>query len=163
ASAEAGGLLGHAPGGGDVRDRVDAVRGPDSRLDPLARRDRRDRGARRGPAPSLLGRRRRAVPAVVGGARGLPQVLQALPAVHPDRRARGWRTPDRGGRARGHELLSGWRCLLIRGSRVRSPDGSPKIKHFHSAALPVRPVWWRMVAFFTFRKTPSSAVCPRRR
>src|SRR5207302_308453 len=91
ASAEAGGLLGHAPGGGDVRDRVDAVRGPDSGLDPLARRDRRDRGARRGTARGLLGRPRRAVPAVVAGARGLPQVFQALPAVHPDRRARGGR------------------------------------------------------------------------
>jgi cytochrome c-type biogenesis protein len=43
----------------------------------------------------------------VGGARGLPQVFQALPAVHPDRRARSGRAPDRGGRTRRDQLLRG--------------------------------------------------------
>ena len=68
--------------------------------DPVAGGHGGDRRARRRPARRVLGGPRGAVPALGPRARLVPEVLQALPAVHPGRRARRRRAARRGGRAR---------------------------------------------------------------
>src|SRR5262249_24011104 len=99
------------PGRRDVRDRLDAVRGADPGRDPIAGGHRGDRAARRGAAVRVLGRARRAVPALRGGPRRLPEVLPALPAVHPPGPARRRLAPHRGRRAGGLQLVRGAQLL----------------------------------------------------
>ena len=129
--------------GRHVRHRLDAVRGPDPGRHPLAGRDRRDGGARHRPARRLLGRPRRAVPALGDRARRLPEVLQALPAVHPDRRARRRRAAHRGRRARLHQLLHRAQLLgdLAHPGVAAASDSERLACASTSAFPPPRPTW----------------------
>src|SRR5262249_42055676 len=108
-----------------------------------AREQRQDGTPGHRAALRLFGGTRRAVSVVVDRAGRVPQVLQAIPAVHSGGRARGGRAPGGGGRPRGGGLLHSPQYL----------GGEP-----HARVAPQAPVALRRRSSSTRRAGSPSAV-----